>query len=125
MSKICPEIDIQTVVFGYFKLRYVLVPFLFSTHPTSPSRHGQILDTIDLENPPYKRDTVGFWLDVPRSTLELMREKGINPAEAIHAASHALMNRFDLGHELRTECKVPEKEYGKNAKESRRKRPAR
>ena len=125
MSKTYVEIDIQTVVFGYYKLRYVVIPLLCSTHPTLPSRHGQILDTIDLENPPYKRDTVGFWLDVPRSTLELMREKGVNPAEAIHAATHALMNRFDLGHEIKTECKVPEKEYGKNAKETRRKRPAR
>lgn len=100
------RIDIVTVVFGYFKLR-----------------HGKILDAVDLESPPFERTTMGFWLDVPRYNLGLMKRKGLNPAEAIHAACHAILNRFDLGIHLRTECKVPQKEY--QVKPSQRKRPAR
>ena len=53
----------------------------------------------------------------------MMQNSGINPAEAIHAAQHAFMNRFALAADLRTECKVPEKEYKASA--SQRKRPAR
>lgn len=100
------RIDLTTVIFGYFKIR-----------------HGKILDAVDLESPPFERDTTGFWFDVPKANLQLMKRKGLNPAEAIHAACHAILNRFDLGHHLKTECKVPEKEH--MAKESRRKRPAR
>ena len=64
-----------------------------------------------------------MWLDVPNSVLVLMRDGGMNAAEAIHAAQHAFLNRFTLAADLRTECKVPEKEY--KATESQRKRPAR
>lgn len=64
-----------------------------------------------------------MWIDVPRPTLELMRNTGINAAEAIHAAEHAIMNRFALAADLKTECKVAEKEY--KVAVSQRKRPAR
>lgn len=64
-----------------------------------------------------------MWMDIPRQTLELMQHSGMNPAEAIHAAQHAFLNRFALAADLRTECKVPEKEYKASA--SQRKRPAR
>jgi DEAD/DEAH box helicase domain-containing protein len=64
-----------------------------------------------------------MWIDVPKHILELMQMKDINPAEAIHAAEHAFLNRFVMAPDLRTECKVPQKEY--MAEESRRKRPAR
>jgi DEAD/DEAH box helicase domain-containing protein len=100
------RIDVKTVIFGYFKLR-----------------HGKILDAVDLESPPFERETNGFWFDVPPTNLHLMKRKGLNPAEAIHAACHAILNRFDLGHHLRTECKIPQKEY--QQKPSQRKRPAR
>jgi DEAD/DEAH box helicase domain-containing protein len=43
--------------------------------------------------------------------------------EAIHAAEHAILNRFAMSVDLRTECKAAEKEY--KATESKRKRPAR
>ena len=66
---------------------------------------------------------MGLWLDVPKSVLDLMRDAGMNAAEAIHAAQHAFLNRFALAADLRTECKVPEKEYKVTA--SQRKRPAR
>jgi DEAD/DEAH box helicase domain-containing protein len=100
------RIDVKTVIFGYFKVQ-----------------HGKVLDVVDLESPPFERDTTGFWFDVPSATLQLMKRKGLNPAEAIHAGCHAILNRFDLGHLLRTECKIPQKEY--QARESQRKRPAR
>lgn len=64
-----------------------------------------------------------MWMDVPKPTLDLMKDSGINPAEAIHAAEHAFLNRFALATDLKTECKVAEKEY--KAKASKRKRPAR
>jgi DEAD/DEAH box helicase domain-containing protein len=64
-----------------------------------------------------------MWIDVPSSTLELLRSKDINPAGAIHSAEHAFLNRFALASDLKTECKAPEKEY--NSRESQRKRPAR
>lgn len=64
-----------------------------------------------------------MWLDVPKPALDLMRASGVNPAEAIHSAQHAFLNRFALAIDLRTECKPPEKEY--KAAPSQRKRPAR
>ena len=62
-------------------------------------------------------------MDVPNPILNLMRVKGIIPAEAIHAAQHAFLNRFDMGADMKTDCKAAEKEY--KTTESQRKRPAR
>jgi len=100
------RVDLKTVVFGYFKIR-----------------NKSIIDVVDLDTPPWERESTGMWMDVPRRTLDLMKDSGINPAEAIHAAEHAFLNRFALGRDVKTECKVPEKEY--KASESQRKRPAR
>ena len=86
-------------------------------------RNKAIIDAVDLDTPPWQRETTGLWLDVPKPILELMRDSGMNAAEAIHAAQHAILNRFALAADLRTECKVPEKEYKASA--SQRKRPAR
>lgn len=82
-----------------------------------------ILDTVNLEMPPFERRTTGFWIDVPKNTLNILRLKGINAAEAIHSASHAFLNRFPMAADVRTECKVPVKEY--LAVGTKRKRPAR
>ncbi|KAG6897838.1 hypothetical protein C0992_010326 [Termitomyces sp. T32_za158] len=79
--------------------------------------------SVDLETPAWQRETTGVWIDVPKALLELFLLKGINPAEAIHAAQHAVLNRFSLAQDLKTECKVAEKEY--KMAESKRKRPAR
>ncbi|OJA19678.1 hypothetical protein AZE42_06950 [Rhizopogon vesiculosus] len=100
------RVDVTTVVFGFMKIR-----------------NGKILDTVYVDTPPYERQVNGFWFDVPKDLLELMWEKGLMPAEAIHSASHAWMNCFALSPDLRTECKAAEKEYAD--RESRRKRPAR
>lgn len=82
-----------------------------------------MLDAVDLSTPPYDCDTTGFWIDVPKVILELMRYKNINPAEAIHAAQHAFLNQFSMAQDVRTECKAAKKEY--KVVESQRKRPAR
>ncbi|KAF9234482.1 P-loop containing nucleoside triphosphate hydrolase protein [Melanogaster broomeanus] len=100
------RVDVVTVVFGFYKIR-----------------NKKILDTVYIDTPPWERQGFGFWLDVPKNVLSFMRAKGLRPAEAIHAASHAWMNQFALAAELRTECKAAEKEY--KLAESQRKRPAR
>ena len=86
-------------------------------------RNNKILDAVDLDTPAWERDTTGMWVDVPPSILSLFEDKGIHPAEAIHAAQHAFLNRFPLAEDVRTECKAAEKEYKKE--DSGRKRPAR
>ena len=73
--------------------------------------------------PPFERETMGMWLDVPKAILDILHMKAINTAEAIHSAEHALLNRFAMAPDVKTECKVPEKEY--KAEQSQRKRPAR
>ncbi|KAH9930993.1 P-loop containing nucleoside triphosphate hydrolase protein [Fomitopsis serialis] len=100
------RVELKTVVFGYFKIR-----------------NKAIIDAVDLDTPPWERTSTGMWMDVPRPTLDLMKNCGINAAEAIHAAEHAFMNQFALAADLKTECKVAEKEY--KATTSQRKRPAR
>ncbi|KAL5490199.1 HRQ1 [Sanghuangporus weigelae] len=100
------RVELKTAVFGYFKIR-----------------NNVILDTVDLEMPPFERNTTGFWIDLPKRTLDILRLKGINAAEAIHSAAHAFLNRFPMAADVRTECKVPVKEY--LAAGSKRKRPAR
>ncbi|THH10272.1 hypothetical protein EW145_g1433 [Phellinidium pouzarii] len=100
------RVELKTIVFGYFKLR-----------------NNVILDTVDLEMPPFERRTTGFWVDIPKATLDILHRKAINAAEAIHSAEHALLNRFPMAADVKTECKVPVKEY--IAADTKRKRPAR
>ena len=82
-----------------------------------------ILDSVDLNTPPWEREATGFWLDIRKDVIDLMISKSLNPAEAIHAAEHAFLNRFALAKDLKTECKIAEKEY--RTSDSQRKRPAR
>lgn len=105
-------IKIQQVVFGFFKL----------------GKRRQILDAVQVDNPPIIRFSKGMWLDVPKVALEILTERRLNVAGAIHAAEHAvlsLMPNFvvSMPGDVRTECKVPQKEFAK--RESSRKRPAR
>lgn len=86
-------------------------------------RNKTIIDAVDVETPPYERESTGIWIDVPKLTLDMMRAHGIHPAEAIHAAEHAFLNRFALASDMGTECKPVKKEY--KATPSQRKRPAR
>lgn len=120
------KIEITTIVFGYFKV----------------NRKAEILEAVDVHNPPMKMFSKGFWLDIPNKAIDLIRNKKLNPAAGIHAAQHALMNilplyisggattnpnaRFssEVGDaELQTECKAPKKEFAQ--RQSARKRPPR
>jgi len=100
------EVHVYVMVFGFFKIR-----------------GKTILDAVDVDTPPWERDTTGFWIDVPKHVLDLLRDLSLNAAEAIHAASHAFLIQFPLSEDVKTECKAAEKEY--RVTESTRKRPAR
>ena len=106
------SIKIQQNVFGFFKV----------------DKKGRVLDAVQVDNPPVIRYSKGMWLDVPRHALEILQERRLNVAAAIHAAEHAVMSLLptfviSMPDDVRTECKVALKEFAKN--ESQRKRPAR
>lgn len=105
-------IRIRAVVFGFFKV----------------DKRRRILDAVQVDNPPIEILSKGMWLDVPKSALDILKNRGMNIAGAIHAAEHAilsLMPQFvmSMPGDVRTECKVALKEFAK--KETSRKRPAR
>ena len=50
----------------------------------APFRNGCIIDQVELENLPWERETVGFWLDIPKSLLRLFVDQEVNPAGAKH-----------------------------------------
>jgi len=106
------KIKIQQNVFGFFKV----------------DKKQRILDAVQVNNPPIIRFSKGMWLDVPKQALEILQERKLNIAGAIHAAEHAvlsLMPNFvvSMPGDVRTECKVGLKEFAQ--KETSRKRPAR
>jgi DEAD/DEAH box helicase domain-containing protein len=106
------SIKIQANVFGYFKV----------------DRKNRILDAVEVDNPPVIIFSKGMWLDVPASALQILQDRHLNIAAAIHAAEHAVLSLLpnfviSMPGDVRTECKIPEKEYAK--KQSQRKRPAR
>jgi len=100
------DIDIQTNIYGFYKIR-----------------NGKRIDAVFLETPPFLRKTTGWWLDIPKTTLTVMRTAGLNVAEGIHSACHGILNQFAMQQDLKTECKLAMKEY--KSQPSRRKRPAR
>jgi DEAD/DEAH box helicase domain-containing protein len=105
-------IKIKQVVFGFFKI----------------DKKRRILDAVEVDNPPIILYSKGMWLDVPKSALDILKERRLNIAAAIHAAEHAvlsLMPNFviSMPGDVRTECKNAAKEFAK--KETSRKRPAR
>ncbi|CZR62305.1 related to helicases [Phialocephala subalpina] len=106
------QIRIQQTVFGFFKV----------------DKRRRILDAVEVDNPPIILFSKGMWLDVPKQALEILVDRRLNVAGAIHAAEHAvlsLMPNFvvSMPGDVRTECKAPQKEFAQ--KESSRKRPAR
>ncbi|PVI04562.1 P-loop containing nucleoside triphosphate hydrolase protein [Periconia macrospinosa] len=105
-------IKIQQVVFGFFKV----------------DKKRRILDAVQIDNPPIILFSKGMWLDVPKSALDILTEKRLNIAAAIHGAEHAVLSLMpnyviSMPGDVRTECKVALKEFAK--KETSRKRPAR
>lgn len=106
------KVTIASYVWGYFKV----------------DRRANILDAVEVDCPPFIRHTRGLWIDVPIWLVDAMSDKRINAAAAIHAAEHALLSLtpmfvVSVAGDVRTECKIAEKEYA--AKASSRKRPAR
>ena len=108
---------------GFFKIRYVMLLLVTLAPDWLSHSSGVILDTVDLEMPPFERSTSGLWIDVPRGILDIFCRKALNAAEAIHSAEHAFLNQFTMAADVKTECKVAKKEYME--KDSSRKRPAR
>jgi DEAD/DEAH box helicase domain-containing protein len=105
-------IRITQNVFGYFKV----------------DKRRRILDAIQVDNPPILRHSKGLWLDVPKRALEILVDRRLHVAGAIHAAEHAIMSLMpnfviSMPGDVRTECKVGLKEFAQ--KETSRKRPAR
>lgn len=106
------QIKIQQTVFGFFKI----------------DKRRRILDAVQVDNPPVIIFSKGMWLDVPKQALEILVERRLNVAGAIHAAEHAILSLMpnfvvSMPGDVRTECKVPQKEFA--PKETSRKRPAR
>lgn len=105
-------IRISQHVFGYFKV----------------DKNRRILDAIQVDNPPIIRHSKGLWLDVPQRALEILVERRLHVAGAIHAAEHAVMSLMpnfviSMPGDVRTECKNSHKEFAQ--RETQRKRPAR
>lgn len=101
-------IQIHGMVYGYFKV----------------DKKGRILDAVNVDNPPIETLGKGLWLDVPKRALEILASREMNIAAAIHAAEHAIMSlmpTFVISSpgDIRTECKVPQKELGSKHKRSR------
>jgi DEAD/DEAH box helicase domain-containing protein len=87
-------------VYGYFKM----------------DRKNNVIDAVDVDNPPVVMRTRGMWLDVPQTALEILSNKRYNIAGSIHAAEHAILSllpNFVISSpgDVRTECKAPQKEY--------------
>ncbi|EMR61811.1 putative dead deah box helicase protein [Eutypa lata UCREL1] len=105
-------IRISQHVFGYFKV----------------DKNRRILDAIQVDNPPIIRHSKGLWLDVPQRALEILVDRRLHVAGAIHAAEHAVMSLMpnfviSMPGDVRTECKNSHKEFAR--RETQRKRPAR
>lgn len=93
---------VTAIVFGYFKV----------------DKRNNIIDAVDVDNPPVVINTRGMWLDIPNRALEILAEKNYNVAGAIHAAEHAILSLLPnvvitSPGDVRTECKAPQKEYAK------------
>lgn len=69
------HVRIETRVWGYFKV----------------DKRANILDSVGVDCPPFIRNTKGLWIDVPLWLVNMLTEKTINAAAAIHAAEHALL----------------------------------
>ncbi|KAH9998130.1 P-loop containing nucleoside triphosphate hydrolase protein [Russula compacta] len=98
------RIDVRTIVYGAL-------------------RDQKVIETVEVDMPPYENTTTGMWIDVSKDALHFLDAEAIARAEGVHSASHAFLNQFPMAADLRTECKSVEKEI--KVKESPRKRPAR
>lgn len=95
-------VQIHAVVYGFFKI----------------DKRGRILDAVAVDNPPIDLFTKGMWLNVPSRAIEILESHRLNVAAAIHAAEHgvlSLLPSFVVSSpgDVRTECKIAQKELGK------------
>jgi|SRR5947207_4147551 len=102
LSNFLINATVTAVVFGYFKV----------------DKRNNIIDAVDVDNPPVIINTRGMWLDVPLKALEIIGNKRYNIAGSIHAAEHAILSLLPnvvitSPGDVRTECKAPQKEYAK------------
>lgn len=108
ISAVCalhdPDADraVTAIVFGYFKV----------------DKKNNIIDAVDVDNPPVVINTRGLWIDLPSRALKILSEKNYNIAGSIHAAEHAILSLLPnvvitSPGDVRTECKAPQKEYAK------------
>ncbi|EHL02980.1 putative ATP-dependent helicase HRQ1 [Glarea lozoyensis 74030] len=93
-------IKIQQVVYGFFKV----------------DKKRRILDAVQVDNPPIIIFSKGMWLDVPKQALDILLERRLNIAGAIHAAEHAILSLMpnfvvSMPGDVRTECKIGIKEF--------------
>lgn len=118
------NIKTTSVLFGYYIL----------------NKKHEILETVDVDNPPIISFTKGVWLEISTDILRLIEKKNLSISAGIHAAEHAIMKllplfinnealcssiklNFNIGEtEIFTECKAPEKEFSKT--QTSRLRPA-
>lgn len=105
-------IKIVQHVYGFFKL----------------DKKRRILDAVAIDNPLIIIHSKGLWVDVPKEAMEILTERRINIAAAIHAAEHAILSLLptyviSMPTDVKTECKLQIKEFAKKA--TMRKRPAR
>ncbi|ODV62448.1 ATP-dependent 3'-5' DNA helicase [Ascoidea rubescens DSM 1968] len=112
----CPiyfgKVKITMVVFGFFKV----------------DKKNRILDAVQVTNPPVIIDTKGFWINVPKEAISMVRKKELSLAGGIHGAQHCIANLFPLiifsgKDDIFSECKAPEKEFAN--RQTSRQRPAR
>ncbi|KAI3404559.2 HRQ1 [Candida oxycetoniae] len=113
------QIKVTMKVFGFFKV----------------NRKEEILEVVEVKNPPIIAYAKGCWLNVPKTAIDIIRDKNLSPSGGIHAAAHGIMNMLPLyinstktnvhalDFEMATECKAPSKEF--KATETKRKRPPR
>ncbi|TPX30387.1 hypothetical protein SmJEL517_g06039 [Synchytrium microbalum] len=91
---------LQLMVFGYFKVN---------------PKNWQILEAVtDLENPPFVRNAVGFWTDLPFATVQYLHATKHDVKDSIHAASHAILSLVPVYvvstglTSVRTDCQTSE-----------------
>jgi DEAD/DEAH box helicase domain-containing protein len=73
-------------------------------------RGNVILDAVELITPPWEREALGFWIDLPTDILESLQVEEIDSAAAIHATEHAFLNQFALSQDVKTDCRVAKEE---------------
>lgn len=105
-------IKVKMLVFGFFKV----------------NSKDQIIDEVEVESIPHAIERQGFWINVPKHILDLLSEKNLSLAGAIHGAEHAIISMMptitkSAPGEILTECKAPEKEF--SHKQTSRIRPGR